>query len=177
MSVRSIRLLGDPVLWTPCSPLSESDLPRASGLIEDLRDTLEDFRRRRGFGRGIAAPQIGEPLRILYVRLPDGQFTGAMINPEIVWQSEERVELWDDCFSFPDLLVCVSRSAAVRVRYVDGQGKPTEVEAQSDFSELLQHEIDHLDGVLAVNRAVSPQAFALRTEWEKIHGPLRPRTA
>jgi peptide deformylase len=77
------------------------------------------------------------------------------------------MELWDDCFSFPDLMVRVSRAAQIRVDYFDDRGTKQRIEAEGDLSELLQHEIDHLDGILAVQRAVSLQAFATRAEWER----------
>ena len=94
-------------------------------------------------------------------------FTSALVNPEIVWASPARMELWDDCFSFPDLMVRVSRAVSVRVEYLDERGTKRAVSAEGDLSELLQHEIDHLDGVLAVERATGPQAFATRAEWAR----------
>jgi peptide deformylase len=97
---------------------------------------------------------------------PTGYF-GPLINPSIVRASGSRFELWDDCFSFPDLLVRVSRAAEIRVEYQDDRGSRQTLEAQGDLSELLQHEIDHLDGILAVQRAISPQSFATRSEWER----------
>jgi peptide deformylase len=97
---------------------------------------------------------------------PDG-FCGPLVNPQIIWGSDSQMELWDDCFSFPDLMVRVSRAAQVRVEYQDDGGVKQTLEAEGDLSELLQHEIDHLDGILAVQRAVSPQAFATRAEWER----------
>ena len=77
------------------------------------------------------------------------------------------MELWDDCFSFPDLMVRVSRANQIKVDYQDDRGLKQTLEAEGDLSELLQHEIDHLDGILAVQRAISPQAFSTRAEWER----------
>src|SRR5262249_10807157 len=99
------------------------------------------------------------------IRMQPTGFAGALVNPEIVWSSTERMELWDDCFSFPDLMVRVSRAASVRVNYQDERGAAQTVEAEGDLSELLQHEIDHLDGLLAVDRAIAPRAFMTRAEW------------
>ena len=120
-----------------------------------------------GFGRGIAAPQIGSLRRMIFIRMQPTGFCGPLINPEIVRASDDRIELWDDCFSFPDLMVRVSRSAQVRVRYLDERGSLQTVEAEGDLSELLQHEIDHLDGILAVQRALTPRSFCTRAEWER----------
>jgi peptide deformylase len=104
---------------------------------------------------------------MIFVRMQPTGFCGPIINPEIVWASDRSFELWDDCFSFPDLMVRVERATAVRVAYQDERGERLTLEAEGDLSELLQHEIDHLDGVLAVQRAVSPQALMTRREWER----------
>jgi peptide deformylase len=136
-----------------------------TGVVRDLADTLAAFRGRTGFGRAIAAPQIGALDRVLFVRAPVG-FAGALINPRIERESAERFELWDDCFSFPDLMVRVSRAHAIHVAYQDEHGVACTLDAQGDLSELFQHEIDHLDGILAVQRAISPTAFSTRAEWE-----------
>lgn len=167
MPGREILQLGNPLLWQKSAPVAEVTTGAAQAVIGDLSDTLAGFRRRTGFGRGIAAPQIGALQRIIFIRMQPAGFAGALINPEIIWSSPERMELWDDCFSFPDLMVRVSRAARVRVDYRDERGAPQTVEAAGDLAELLQHEIDHLDGVLAVDRAVGPHALMTRAEWER----------
>lgn len=166
MAVREILQLGNPVLYDKSMEVNDSLDDSIEELITDLRDTLVDFQGRRDFGRGIAAPQIGVLQRVIYVRMPSG-FDGAMINPEVVWADDRRVDIWDSCFSFPDLMVLVSRAAEIRVEYTDELGRRKTIDAEGDLSELLQHEIDHLDGVLAVQRALTPQAFATRQEWER----------
>lgn len=167
MTERRILQLGDPTLWRACEPVTDPSAPAARELVRDLADTLAAFRRETGFGRGIAAPQIGVSLRALFIRMPDGGFCSALINPRFVSMSDEKLELWDDCFSFPDLMVKVLRSRQCEVAYTDEQGAPRTLAAVGDLSELVQHEIDHLDGVLAVQRAVSPTAFCTRSEWER----------
>jgi peptide deformylase len=164
MAVREILQLGDPRLWQPAAAVEDPRM--AAGLVRDLAETLASFRARRGFGRGIAAPQLGVLERVLFLRVPGG-FEGALVNPVVEQQSAERMELWDDCFSFPDLMVRVERAARVEVCFRDEQGAERRLSAQGGLAELLQHEIDHLDGVLAVDRAVSPRAFATRAEWER----------
>ncbi|MEW6051033.1 MAG: peptide deformylase [Candidatus Zixiibacteriota bacterium] len=166
MAVRPILQLGNPLLWRvsePVTDISSLDLP---ALINDLQNTLADFRSRFGFGRGVAAPQIGILKRVIYVRIHPEGFTGPLINPRIVWHSESTIELWDDCFSFPGLLVKVSRAATIRVMYEDPAGTSCSIDAKGELSELLQHEIDHLDGILATDRALSPRSFMMRTERE-----------
>jgi len=164
MPILEILQMGRPLLWEKSVRVDDVSLPEIKSLIVDLSDTLAAFRQSHGYGRAIAAPQIGVLKRVILVRMPEG-FSGALINPEIVWEDNRRFELWDDCFSFPDLLVRVSRAAQVRVEYIDEGGKRQTLEAKGDLSELLQHEIDHLDGILAVQRAISPRAFSTRMEW------------
>jgi peptide deformylase len=165
MALREILQLGNPTLWESSRSVKDITSTATTGLIRDLSDTLAGFRETTGYGRGIAAPQIGVPSRMIFIRMHPEGFCGPLINPEIVWASPAQMELWDDCFSFPDLMVRVRRAVAVRVDYLDERGLGQTIEAEGDLSELLQHEIDHLDGVLAVSRAISPQAFATRAEW------------
>ena len=165
MSGREILQLGNPLLWQPSAVVGDIQSTDTQAIIRDLSDTLAGFRKRTGFGRGIAAPQIGALERIIFIRMQPTGFAGALVNPAISWSSAERFELWDDCFSFPDLMVRVSRARRVRVDYEDERGARRSLEAEGDLSELLQHEIDHLDGILAVDRAVSPHALMTRAEW------------
>lgn len=162
MPTRRILQLGDPILREVSAPAGNEE---SREIFEDLRDTLHEFQRTHGFGRGISAVQIGRLRRLIYIEF--GGRTYALRNPVYEFQSEEKFEMWDDCFSFPDLLVWLKRSQAVRVRYEDENGATQIIEAEGAFSELLQHEIDHLDGVLAVDRALGPNAFCTREEYNR----------
>jgi peptide deformylase len=164
MAVREILLLGNPQLWQPSAPVTDIHGRETAETISDLAATLADFRARRGFGRAIAAPQIGVQRRIIFVNLGQAM---PLINPNMVRASGEQMELWDDCFSFPDLMVRVRRQVEITVRYQDEHGATHLLTARHDLSELLQHEIDHLDGVLATDRAIDARSFALRSEIEK----------
>ena len=167
MGEQRILELGDPLLWqrsVPARDPHDSDVRR---LVSDLSDTLAAFRLRTGFGRAIAAPQIGSLQRVLFVRMPSGAPEGPLINPAILARSDDEFELWDDCFSFPALMVRVRRAVTVRIEFVDEHGVRRTLDASGALSELLQHEIDHLDGVLAVDRAVSVRDFMTRSEWER----------
>jgi peptide deformylase len=167
MPSQEILQLGNPALLEKSRPVEDFTSASTASVIQDLSDTLAAFRRATGYGRGIAAPQIGVLSRVIFIRMqPDG-FCAPLINPEIVWASDSSMELWDDCFSFPDLMVRVRRAERIRVDYRDEGGASRSLEAAGDLSELLQHEIDHLDGILAVARAISPEAFATRAEWER----------
>jgi peptide deformylase len=164
MSVQPILLLGNPVLRQKCRNVESfrgDDLRR---IADDLRDTLQDYRVTHGFGRGIAAPQIGISRRILFINADEPM---ALVNPRIVRRSRKLMSLWDDCFSLPNLLAKVRRNLAIDVQYRDLEGKRHVLRAEGALSELLQHEIDHLDGILTIDRAIDSRHVVLRDEWEK----------
>lgn len=164
MAVRTIALLGDPVLRVKCKALPRSARDEREQLAGDLRDTLADFRSRRGFGRGIAAPQIGVAVRAVYI---EPEFGGPLFDPRIVRRSRRTFVLWDDCFSFPDLLVRVRRHHAIEVTYEDVDGHRHSAKATGALSELLQHEIDHINGILAIDRAIDRKHIILRSELDR----------
>jgi peptide deformylase len=118
-------------------------------------------------GRALAAPQIGAPVRMVIVET--GKQRWSMVNPEITDVGPDDFLVWDDCFSFPNLLVRVIRAYQVTVAYQDLKGKSHTMTVEGPMAELLQHELDHLDGILALDRAAGPDAFAFRSEWEKHH--------
>jgi len=163
MPSRRILQLGDPLLRTTSAPVPTAS--QATPVFHDLRDTLHEFRRSHGFGRGISAVQIGEPLRLIYIEFEGAAY--ALRNPAYEFQSEDKLRLWDDCFSFPNLLVYLERSQTVRVHYEDEEGKARIVAASGPLSELLQHEIDHLDGILAIDRAIDRNSLCTREEFER----------
>jgi peptide deformylase len=165
MPARRILQLGDPMLREVSCPVASPADARL--VLRDLRATLHQFQRAHGFGRGISAVQIGELRRIIYI-----EFAGAcygIVNPVFELQSAGKFRLWDDCFSFPNLLVRVERSIDVTLRYQDVRGEWHSLGGRGALSELLQHEMDHLDGILAVDRAVDRaidrDSFCTRAEW------------
>jgi peptide deformylase len=161
---REILLLGNPTLRVNCSPVTAFGTDGLYGLVSDLCNTLGDFKARHGFGRGIAAPQIGVTQRVIFTNI-DRPLT--MINPKIVKRSRRLMTLWDDCFSFPELLVKVRRHLVIEVRYHDEEGSRHTLKAQGGLAELLQHEIDHLNGILALDRAIDAKHIVFRSEYEK----------
>lgn len=164
MSVREILLLGNPKLHEISAAVADVHSRATREAIVDLAATLADFRSHKGFGRAIAAPQIGIQQRILFVNMGEPL---PLINPVITGASEEMMELWDDCFSFPDLMVRVRRHVEITVAYLDEKGIEKKLTARGDLSELLQHETDHLDGILATDRAIDSRSLALRSEVMK----------
>jgi peptide deformylase len=166
MTIHRIRMLGDPILRTRCEEITKPGSTAVRMILDDLRDTLRDFQSRFGYGRGIAAPQIGAPVRIIYCEMDK---PWALINPEIVDVGDEDFTVWDDCFSFPALFVRVSRAYRIKVKYQDVKGEWHIDELEGGRAELIQHEIDHLDGVLAVDRPHGLDPFCLREEWNRQH--------
>jgi peptide deformylase len=157
-----VLLLGDPRLRMRSQEVTSFD----AHAFAELAATLDAFRRQYGFGRAISAPQIGIAQRFIAVNLGAGTFF--VVNPVITWRSEETFTMWDDCMSFPDLLVRVERTRSLSLAYVDEHGNAKKWEQLDQAAaELLQHEIDHLDGVLAVDRALDAQALVMRREYER----------
>lgn len=144
-------------------------------VAKDLFDTMEDFIGRHGWGRAISAPQIGVTKRLVCMKVDKPI---AMLNPVIDQQSEDTLEHWEDCMSFPDLVVRLKNPRACRLTYEDFDGGQRIVLLSDDYAELLQHEIDHLDGVLATARALDDRSFALRSSRPakdlRIRGTFRP---
>lgn len=168
-----ILTIGDPRLEQTCAAVTEWDAELAQQLGR-LHATLDDFRRRCGFGRAIAAPQAGILKRFIAMNLGAGPVS--LINPEILWRSEDRFELWDDCLSVPEHVVCVRRHVSISLRYRDELGRPrTWLRLPPDLSELIQHEVDHLDGILMTSRAVSPDAVRPIADHGQLVGAARRR--
>ncbi len=166
MSVRDILQLGNPTLRTPAATVAEPDGPAVRGLASDLRDTLLSHRGRTGYGRGIAAPQLGVLDRVVHVEL-DGSRT--LVNPAITARSDETMEIWDFCFSYFSIFFPVRRHVLVEVKYQDPQGRDQTLEATGHLAELLQHEIDHLGGVLAIDLVTDVKRICTLDEWVKRH--------
>ena len=159
-----VLLVGDPRLRRVAAPVSRRE-PGLMDSVARLHATLARFRAEHGFGRAVSATQIGVGQRFIALNLGEGPFT--MFNPEITWRSGEKFTLWDDCMSFPFLLVRVSRDASISVEFEDEAGRRQRWERlDRATSELLQHEIDHLDGVLALDRAVDRDAIVSREVFE-----------
>jgi peptide deformylase len=168
MAIRRILELGDPLLRTPCVEVPEPPRGVVGDLALDLLDTLRDARARTGYGRGIAAPQIGVLARVVVLDLPTRP-NWVFINPLIVQRSAETHVVWDGCLSFLEVFCQVERHRAIRVRYQDLEGTWHQLDtgSEEDLAELLQHEIDHLDGMLTIDRMVDPKSLVTRGEFER----------
>jgi peptide deformylase len=156
---REILLLGNPQLYEISEEVRREELEELRPVFEDMFDSIRGIRRDYGFGRAIAAPQIGVQKRLICM-LTDKPYV--IINPTLEFVGNEMMELMDDCMSFPKLLVRVRRYRHCILRYLDENWVPREKMMDDDMSELIQHEYDHLDGILATMRAIDNKSFVMK---------------
>ncbi|MGD8520754.1 MAG: peptide deformylase [Desulfobacterales bacterium] len=167
--IKEVLLLGNPTLYEVSQMVRRDELNTLKEAVDDLHDTLIDFKNKYGAGRAIAAPQIGVMKRLIYMYIDSPV---VFINPALTDKSKDMMLVWDDCMCFPDLLVKVERHKTCSISYRDMEWKTQKMRLEGDLSELLQHEYDHLDGVLAVSRALDEQSFALRSQRELLKETL-----
>jgi len=163
--VKEILLLGNPGLYKASSVVETREAGMIKEAVGDLHDTLMDFRKKYGAGRAIAAPQIGVFKRLIYMHIDRPV---VFINPRLRFDDDELMDVLDDCMSFPDLLVKVKRHRRCTVQFKDINFNDNEVKFEGDLSELIQHEYDHLDGILATMRAVDDKSFCLKSQKHQI---------
>jgi peptide deformylase len=146
-----IRKFGDPVLKTRARPVERID--------DTLRDEIQTMSALMGdaLGVGLAAPQVGVLHRLLVYRVQQQAPVAVLINPELEWKGRETEEMEEGCLSLPGVHVDVERPIHVRVRATDEHGEPITVEASGLEARVIQHEVDHLDGVLILDRASREQ--------------------
>jgi peptide deformylase len=168
MAIRTILQLGNPKLREIALPVTDPSSKEIAELIDDLADTLAFWRATTGYGRAIAAPQIGVNARVLLLQIP-GAEPWPFINPVITARSQEKIVVWDACLSFLSIFMQVERHQEVHIRYQDVKGEFRELHAGANrnLSELLQHEIDHLDGILAIDRVTDIKTLCTREEFER----------
>ena len=179
MAIREILQLGDPRLRQVATLHDFAGDPAdLHSLVVDLRDTLAHWRKVTGYGRGIAAPQLGLSERVIFLQLPGGE-PWPLINPQIIQRSEEKIVVWDACLSFLAIFMQVERNKEIFVRYQNLQGEWRELRAgeERDLSELLQHEIDHLDGILCIDRVSDVTSICMKEEFEKRYRANSPYAA
>src|SRR6266704_3545952 len=161
MAIRRIRQLGDPILRVRCERVQDPKSPSVRLVADDLRDTLRAARTKYKMGRALAAPQIGAPVRVVFVEIK-GKQRCTLVNPEITDVGSEDFLVWDDCFSFPNLFVRVNRAYRASLSYTDLKGKQVTMELEGPMAELLQHELDHLDGILAIDQPTGLDPYAYK---------------
>ena len=156
---REILLLGNPLLYEKSEEVKFEELEKIRPVFADMFDCIKGIRRDYGFGRAIAAPQIGVQKRLICI-LTDRPYI--IINPELEFVGDEMMELMDDCMSFPNLMVRVRRYRHCILRYLDENWELQEMHMDDDMSEMIQHEYDHLDGILATMRAIDNKSFVIK---------------
>jgi len=137
VAVRTVLQLGDPGLREVAARVDDASSPEIHSLVGDLADTLAHWRATTGYGRGIAAPQIGAAKRVIFLQLP-GAEPWPLVNPEITWRSEGMIVVWDACLSFLSIFMQVERHREITVRYQDLRGEWKEIRASEErnLSEL-----------------------------------------
>ncbi|MDH5759578.1 MAG: peptide deformylase [Gemmatimonadota bacterium] len=165
MAIRDIVLMGDPVLRTEAEEVTSFD-DALRKLVDDMFETMYHAE-----GIGLAAPQIGISRRVMVIDLrredePEARL--ALVNPRVVWAGSDRDKQAEGCLSIPGIEEVVERPWEVTVEGLDPAGRPVTVEADELFARALQHEIDHLDGILFLDR-ISPlkRRMALK-KWKKL---------
>lgn len=149
MKYRDILVFGEPVLKEKSKEVKVID----SNIRKTLKNMYEIMKRADGVG--LAAPQIGIPLRLVVIDVGKGPIF--MVNPEITWYSEDTVDFEEGCLSFPGVAINITRPEKVKVAFLDEKGKKNFLEADGLLARAIQHEVDHLDGVLIIDRATKKQ--------------------
>ena len=157
--ISDLLLLGDPRLYQTCKHVQPWELILVRSWVADMDNVIREIRAKYNFGRAIAAPQLGIMKRLVYMNIDKPV---VFINPVLTDASNELFELCDDCMSFPNLLVKVKRHKSITVNYLDGNWHPQSMHLTDDLAELLQHEFDHLNGILCTMRAVDEKSFKWR---------------
>ena len=160
MKLEKVLKLGNPILYQKSSPVQKEELNSLVPVIHDLHDILFEFRTIHNAGRAVAAPQIGVMKRLIYMNV-DGK-SSIIINPSLENLSDEMFEVWDDCLCFPNLLVKVNRHKSCTLRFIDENWNEQIWNLSGSFSELIQHEYDHLDGMLATQKAIDNKSFRMK---------------
>jgi peptide deformylase len=164
-----IAQLGQPVLWKQAAPVSPEEIgtPAFQQFLADMRETLEAAK-----GAGLAAPQVFDSRRVFLAAvlppLPPSEDRGieVFINPRLVAASAETAWAWEGCLSFEELLVHVERRRAVRVEYLNAAGEARTLDLADFPARVIQHEYDHLEGILTLDRAPSRRHIIKASEIE-----------
>ena len=167
MSILKVARMGHPVLRTRARPLEPNEIgtPRIQRLIDDMFETMHDSQ-----GIGLAGPQVHESIRLFVVGVEDEDRTMppvVIINPEVTPIGSDVEEDWEGCLSIPDIRGRVSRPTDIKVRALDRHGKPISMTVDGFSARVIQHETDHLDGVLFVDRMTSFESLTFLDEYSR----------
>ena len=172
MAILKIARMGNPVLVRRCDPVPDPGAPEIRRLVADMMRTMEDAP-----GVGLAAPQVYVPLRLFVFRVPGERASAdpesgpvpntVLINPEIEAIGDQVTMGWEGCLSIPDLRAVVPRAQRIRYTGVDCDGNPIQGEAAGFHARVMQHEYDHLDGVLYTMRVTDFRFFGFNEELDR----------
>jgi peptide deformylase len=169
MSILKVARIGNPILRQPSNPVPKQAIgsPELERLIEDMIETMIEYE-----GVGLAAPQVHESLRLVVLQVPgddeqDEIPLAVLINPVVTPLPSERVAGWEGCLSVPDLRGMVTRPDRVRLEALDREGRPIDLEASGFHARVIQHECDHLDGVIYIDRMDDLETLSFLPEFER----------
>ncbi len=178
MAILKIARMGNPVLLRKCDPVPDPGAPEIRRLVADMIQTMEDAP-----GVGLAGPQVYVPLRLFVFRVPAERASAdpasgpvpitVLINPEIEPIGEEIGLNWEGCLSIPEMRAVVPRAMRIRYRGVDCDGNVVEGEAQRFHARVMQHENDHLDGILYPMRVTDFRFFGFNEELDRVAAAQR----
>jgi peptide deformylase len=168
MAILKVSRMGHPVLRRAARAVERSEIrdPRFQKFVDDMIETMHEYN-----GVGLAAPQVHEGLRVFVAMLDSGDDAQAsvIVNPVITPADDRLVEGWEGCLSIPDVRGRVPRSAAILVTALDRQGRALEIDAADFPARVIQHETDHLDGVLFLDRMTSLTSLTYLDEYARYH--------
>lgn len=172
MSILKVARMGHPVLRQKARPVEKSEIrhPLFQKLVDDMIETMHEYN-----GIGLAAPQVHEGLRLFVAVIDSGEDAEAraIINPEIVPVGPQMVDGWEGCLSIPEIRGRVPRHFHIKVRALDRHGKPLEIDAKDFPARVIQHETDHLDGVLFFDRMNNFETLTYLEEYSRYHASDR----
>jgi peptide deformylase len=170
MSILKVARIGHPVVRSPAKPVRKEALRDRlfQKLIDDMRETMHEYE-----GVGLAAPQVHEGLRLAVIEVPGSDERAraevpfmVLVNPVVTPIGDAREEGWEGCLSIPDLRGVVPRWKRLRLEALDREGKPYSLEAQDFFARVVQHECDHLDGNVYLDRMADMRSLTFIKEFE-----------
>jgi peptide deformylase len=173
MAIRKIARLGHPVLRQKCREVTREEIssPEMRRLVRDMIDTMHDYG-----GVGLAAPQVHESVRLAIIEYGGDETDEGATQPLlIIWNARVKVlepalsGFWEGCLSVPGLRGFVERPSKIEVNYLDERGKPQTLVAEGFLATVFQHELDHLDGVLYVDKITDKTKFAFSEEYGRYH--------
>jgi peptide deformylase len=168
MSILKVARMGHPVLRKRARPIERTEIkdPRFQKFVDDMIATMHEYN-----GVGLAGPQVHESLRVFVAMLDSAEDAEAsvIINPVITPADAGVVEGWEGCLSIPEIRGRVPRAHKINVKAVDRQGRSIEIEAEDFPARVIQHETDHLDGVLFLDRMTSMASLTYLDEYARYH--------